>query len=261
LLKNIEDVVMLRSRINTPAGFVATLLIMLGAPAANAITIDLTSGNETNSGVLGNTWTFDSLAADDVTVTAWADLGQLDAGLIAANANMLAGEGLGVCTSAEGASNDASDISDCTSRDNRRSMDNAGDYDWLLILLPERMQIDSFVLDPDGNRKADVTYFTGVIEGAVDGLSYADLVNLRGMTRYDASNAKSTAQSTVLLADQNGGQEVYANAVLIGTSIEAGGSRFMVNQMQVTAVPIPAAMVMFMSSLGLLGFLRLTSII
>ena len=138
-------------------------------------------------------------------------------------------------------------------------MDNAGDYDWLLILLPERMQLDSFVVDPDGNRKADVTYFTGVIQGSVDGLSYAELSNLRGMTRFDVTNAKSNAQSTINFADENGGAEVYANAILIGTSIENGGSRFSVNEMQVTAVPLPASMLMFFSGLGMLGLLRLFS--
>jgi hypothetical protein len=238
---------------------VVTLVIMSGAPIANAITIDLSSGTETNAGVLGNTWTFDSLAAGDITVTAWTDIGQLDGGLEAANVNMTT-DGMGVCTSAEGASTDPADITACTSRANRRAMDNAGDYDWLLILLPERMQIDSFLLDPDGNRKADVTYFTGVIEGAVDGLTYDDLINIRGMTRYDVSNAKSNNTSTVDFAAENGGSAVYANAILIGSSIQAGGSRFMLSDMQVTAVPLPGAVVMYFGGLSVLVVLRLVSL-
>jgi hypothetical protein len=247
---------------------VAALLLMAAGSVTAApleVTLDYTfdttgttPGIETDPG-FGNTWSYtavDVSGAYTVSITSWSDNGfvDLDSTLKQAEGVDLGdagvGTGLGVCDSTNGST------AQCLSNLNRRNIDNAGGYDWILIMLPEVMRIDTLTISPDGNRGRDVTYFTGWLDSAasIDGASYNELtapVAAGGLnlTQYDVNYGRGTADVDIDMYLNAGNGEVWGNAILIGASMINGGDRFAVSAMS-TSVPIPASIVLFLSALG-----------
>ena len=185
-------------------------------------------------------------------VTIWADLGS---GTLeeSATGHEVTGSGLGVCNSLEG------DLATCLGKKNRPTLDNGGEYEWILVHFSEVLRIDSFTVVPDRNQDRDITFFTGWLTDATEvaDASYTDLVTARspggsglGMTRYEFNTGKSTDPAVVDVAGIAGG-EVWGNSILIGASLTSGADRVYLNN-TVTRVPVPAALWLFVSGLGML---------
>ena len=214
-----------------------------------------------------------TLSYDDPTgaytadLSAWATTGpgiDLDATIQAATAHEMT-DGLGVCNNTEG------DFATCLSGNKRPAIGNAGEYEWILVVLPEVSKIDSFTVYSDGNTKVDVTYFTGwinpVTESDLTGLTVADFSADRslgglGLTQYDVDNGQVRVPGPVDIdlatspAFVGGGTgDVWGNAILIGASTSSGGVQVMLNSVT-TTVPLPAGAWLFISAIGALAARR-----
>ncbi|MGI9307833.1 MAG: hypothetical protein ACR2P6_01145 [Gammaproteobacteria bacterium] len=241
-------------------------LLLLAASAASAAPLqyefdyvfDGGTQDTLNEDDYGNTWNYTIVDPDlgpyTVSITSWSDEGfvDLDSTLNAASGVEL-GNGLGVCNDSEGSS-----VAQCSGQAGRRNIDNRNGHDWVLIMLPEVMRIDTLTITPEGNRERDVTYFTGWLdtdEQNLAGVSYNDLTGAiagggLNMTRYDAYYSRSTQPQIIDLYANAGNTEVWGNAVLLGASMLDDGERFRITSMS-TSVPVPASAWLFLSALGL----------
>jgi len=198
-------------------------------------------------------------------VSAWATTGA-DIGFGPTIETAIAHEmtnGLGVCNNNEGG------YDTCITKNNRPAIGNSGEYEWILVMLPEVSKIDSFTIFPDGDSKRHVTYFTGwldpLAETDLTGLTVADFSADRslgglGLTQYNVDNGKDTTPVTINLATTpafigGGTGDVWGNAILIGASIDQGGAQVVLNSIS-TTIPLPAGVWLFISAIGALAARR-----
>ena len=175
--------------------------------------------------------------------------------------------GLGVCNANE------LPIGNCTGDKKTRAMDSEGDVDWLLVIFPEYMDINSFQVTPEENKERNLTYFTGRIDTASDiaGLSPADLAGFTAGSGWNAGvdvdlgkgkKAKKGQPAVSQLATVNVSHQYHVNALLIGARSttdkkgKAKPSYITLTNVNVSTVPIPAAAWMLGSALGALLFGR-----
>lgn len=237
-----------------------TLGLLLAASAVQSApvtyTFDFTATPDSVSGAgAGNELVFlDTVdGTKSATVTSWASI--LGAGLSQETGYQITGainEGIAVCNSSE---------NKCLTSDNKRGItQNSGD-DWVLVTFSERMNLSEFVISPDlakANKSvwADVTYYVGDTASPTDVLG--QLPDDLGWQRFDYnSGAKTTSDVTLNINGANGGAEVWGNSILIGgldDTIGGGADRILLNTMS-TVVPIPAAVWLFLSALGVI-FIR-----
>jgi len=240
-------------------------LLAAGSLSAAPVSYDFTTGGvNSNPGVRGNTVSFlDNTLSHTVELTSWyaPNNGSLATatGFVTGAPNV---QGFGVCNSGEGA------FATCTANGgagSQRGLDNATGRDWVLLLFSQPVNLSSFTIFPDvGNtgtrsRDRDVTYFTGNIDAAseLQNQNYAFLTGALGMTRRDVNFSSGRTSVTVNLTAQNGNQEVWGNAILIGASLANTGDRFFLSGMT-AVVPVPPAIWLFGSALAvLLGRRRL----
>lgn len=155
----------------------------------------------------------------------------------------LGSDGLGACSQRDGA------LSECLSRRGRSAIDGRGAQDFVLLLLPEPMHIDSFQVDPVGGRGGTVTYRTGTVD--LNNLG-ASIEQLRLTDPLSFSYARRSGEQSIGL-----NQGELQNAILIGT--ERGRTRYTLSGFQGSVVPLPAAAWLLLSGLGVLlgsGYLR-----
>jgi hypothetical protein len=175
--------------------------------------------------------------------------------------------GLGVCSANE------LPIANCTGDKKARAMDSKDDVDWLLVIFPDYMDINSFVVTPEENKERDLTYFTGRIDSASDiaGLSPADLAGFTAGNGWNAGvdvglgkgkKAKKGQPFVSQAATVNVSHQYHVNALLIGARSttdkkgKAKPSYITLTNVNVSTVPIPAAVWMLGSALGALLFGR-----
>jgi hypothetical protein len=259
-------------RLLKQAGLIAALftcISMLNTVHAAGVPVDLnydltTGGTESNAGntdSIGNIWSYTQTAdSTDYTIeiTAWAMAGATDpfaaATVIDVGAfNSDPALGLGVCNVGEMPIDSV-----CKKKNSSKViMDNKQEFDWLLILLPESMTINSFEVTPDGSEVRSVTYFTGNINAAGDisGLTPTTLpafTNGAGFdTQQDVSLAKSNAAATVNVTGTG-----YRNVLLVGASLTDNNASITLTNLNVSTVPVPAAVWLFGSALAGLALRR-----
>ena len=237
------------------AGILLALSVGISTPAyASTVSYTFTGGVETNPGVDGNTFTYD-ISGNSVELSAWSDLGLTSLAQATLHEQSL---GLGICSSAEGS------LNQCLGQNNRRGLDNAGEHEWILITFSEVVQLDSFIIAPEGNAGRDVTYYTGWLADSseLSGATYTDLITDRAsggleLMEYNLLSGKSTTAVTIDITAVNGGTEVWGNTLLIGASTLNGGDNFLLQGVtSTTAVPVPAAIWLLVSGLMSLGWFR-----
>ena len=242
------------------ASKVMLVSLAIGGSAVAAPVIasyDFTGTPQTTTGTgSGNEWVFadQNGGTQTATVTTWADVGP-DA-LEKATLHQLAdarNAGLGSCNSLE---------TNCLTKDNARSITESNGKDWILVMFSEAVNLTDFTLAPDlGTKKnpqsqfVDTTYFTGFIGDSDDllGASYADLTGALGLTSYTADGYDKTDAPITINANTVAGGEVWGNAILIGgdTAAASGAQRILL-QGFTTVVPVPPAIWLFLSALGVL---------
>jgi hypothetical protein len=206
----------------------------------------------------GNEWIFaDGFDGSQLaTVTAWAEVGAgtLEKALGHQLTDDL-GQGLGVCNSLE---------TNCLAKENVRGITESNGKDWILIMFSSTVNLSDFTVAPDTGSKdkaqfRDVTYYTGSLTSSDDllGKTYAELTGTLGLTENTVINGKSMANATVDINLEAGG-EVWGNAILIGGTVGGAADRILLNGMT-TVVPIPAAVWLFISGLGVLAGMRKVS--
>jgi hypothetical protein len=236
-------------------GFLLALYLGICAPAnANTVSYTFTGGVDSNAGVEGNVITYTDISSgDSVSLSGWSDLGLTTIEQATLHEQSL---GLGICSSAEGSFNQ------CLSQNNRHGLDNAGEHEWVLITFSEVVQLDSFIIAPDGKAGRDITYYTGslVDSSELSGATYTGLITDRdsgglGLTEYNLQNGKSTAPVTIDITAANGSTEVWGNTLLIGASFLNGGDNFLLQGVTATTVvPLPAAIWLLISGMLSLGW-------
>ena len=241
----------------------ALLGMLLVSAAAQSATIpidldfDLTSiGTESNTGnvdSIGNTWSY-TVNGYTLQATAWADTGTdnsfaeatgVHTGQTTGNATL----GLGVCNAAE------MPLSTCDTLPAKKDtaafyMDNSSEIDWILILFPEQMTINSFSVKPGEKAQRSVSYFTGLINSAdaIKGLTPADLAGFIGGSGFDNqvnSDLKVGETEATEVVTHTG----YRNALLIGASQQKKNSSISLTNVSVTTVPVPPAIWLFGSAI------------
>ena len=224
----------------------------VNAAPLEVLNYDLTAGGTESSptGTSGNTFTY-TVSGYDLEVSAWAEVGSgtlEDA--TAVHVGTQAGDstlGFGVCNSAE------LPLNDCLTKGGGkdRVIDNKSQTDWILLLLPEWMTLNSFSIKPEGNDLRAVTYFTGRIDSRsdIDGRTYDQLEGFtlgRGFDpRISESQGKGTGEVTFNLSHDG-----YRNAVLIGGSLTTANANFTLTNFNVTTVPVPASLWLLLTGLA-----------
>jgi len=249
------------------ASKVMLLSIAIGGSAVAAPVIasyDFTGAPQSTTGTgSGNEWVFadQNGSAQTATVTTWADVGpdELEKATLHQLAD-LRNAGLGSCNSLE---------TDCLTKGNIRAITESNGKDWILIMFSEAVNLTDFTLAPDLGMKKnpqsqfiDTTYFTGFINDSDDllGASYSDLTARFGLTSHTADGYGKTAVPVTINANTVAGGEVWGNTILIGgdTAAASGAERILL-QGFTTVVPVPPAIWLFMSALGVLAGKRRTA--
>jgi hypothetical protein len=162
--------------------------------------------------------------------------------------------GLGVCNTAEPAN--------CKTKKNQRGMDSENEVDWILVLLPEFMTINSFEVTPEEDKNRSLTYYTGRIDAAdLSGLTPSTLPSLINGRGWDVFTDEDLGKPGKKDKDKSVGVTVtasgYRNALLIGARTTGAGKKaqsanITLTNVNVSTVPIPAAVWMLGSALSAL---------
>lgn len=228
------------------------LTLLLSAANSHASTVyDFTSPGTTSTEIgsgFGNALDFGNL-----TVTSWGTTGvpsnvnsNLDEGQI-----LRFNTGLGACNKSEGAN--------CYNP--AHQVDNVGDDDLVLFMFDSAVDFNNIVIDPFGIYDRDVSFWIANITTAE-----SDLVGFNPFTLIDGSSIFGTATNISNFAG-NGPMSINlggttGNALLFGGTLDAGyyqddDDRFKIASLNVTVVPVPAAIWLFISGLiGIAGFAR-----
>jgi hypothetical protein len=187
--------------------------------------------------------------------------------------------GLGVCSAIE--SDPA--LSDCTSDAKSRSITSTNtlnEIDWVLVIFPDYINVNSFELTPERNKERDVTYYTGriadytdlegdtpnLLEGFINGQGWNPAV-----VRDDLGKSKKAKKGQPFISQaievDASGHEYHVNALLIGAYQEVtvdgkgktktkGKTEVTLTNVNVSTVPVPAAVWLFGSALVALFYGR-----
>ena len=225
------------------------LVFVLGlqpAQAATVVTYDLTAGTEAGAGD-GNHYDF--VAAGLPTLQAWAfsdndnNLSTLNSAQVLTPAG-----GLGVCNASEDIFFIFFNLDCAVWLGARQASDNNGERDWLLLYLPDEYtnQWLSVEIASAGGQDMDISYWVGDLAspGLLNGANYSGLGS-----RVDVDDPANGAGPLTLDLNNASG-----NALLIGasyTNVDGLEDRIVISSVT-TLVPIPAAVWLFASAIGLL---------
>jgi len=223
------------------------LILLLSAVSISlqAATIwDLSAGSTTTTATsqgtrFGNELTFTE-GMDILTATSWSErgrrerfrrgfLGQYD-------------PGLGVCNRREGRR--------CPRNNSDQPVDNAGEREWVLLILDGFYSFENIVLDISNASDRNVSYWVGNVDPAIDlnRISYSDLPGLGFQAQVDAIVIAGTGS---LAISSGAGQ---TNAILFGASRLGRTDALFINSLQASrvvtsVVPLPAGVWLFSSAL------------
>jgi len=228
-----------------------TLALLLSAASSHASTVyDFTNPGTTSTQIgsgFGNALDFGNLA-----VTAWGTTGVptdynslLDEGQI-----LRFGTGLGACNKSEGMN--------CNNPIHQ--VDNVGDDDLVLFKFDSTVDFNNIVIDPFGYFDRDVSFWIANIttaESDLIGFNPFSLIN--GTSIFGAATNITNFPGSGPLSINLGG--ATGNVLLFGGKLDAGSyydnDRFKIASLDVTVVPVPAAVWLFGSGLlGLVGVAR-----
>lgn len=225
----------------------AVSAVLFAQAAMASTTWDFRTGgsahSETGAGAYGNMRTFTEDGMD-VVANAWSDTDGAQPPYLFEEANLgRYSTGLGVCNTGEGS------VASCTGNDPLHQVDNVAQGDWVLFQFDQNMIFESIVIDPFGNWDRDVTYFAGGTANPLD-LTGFDVPGLAGLgfgPQVDDYNTQSSAPLTIDLGGVTG------NSLLFGALFPPNGlkDRFKIRSLTATVVPVPAAVWMFGSALGM----------
>jgi hypothetical protein len=164
--------------------------------------------------------------------------------------------GLGVCNEFE-----EGDCITFPSAVNNNQVDNQYEQDWVLLVFEPSgglLSFESLVHSPYGAADRDASYWIGTIgeddqfgeDWDLRGLGYADLAGIGFGDRIDTS--ADFGEGTVTI-DFGG---AVGNSILIGAKLGDTDDRLKIATVQASVVPIPAAVWLFGSGLGLLGWFK-----
>ena len=206
------------------AALVFLLTINVASANAASITFDFaSSGNSLGS--VGNQRTF-SNGGVTVYATAWY-LTTSGADFQKAALGIWSGGGLGVCNSGE-EDGDDSPFNDCDSP--LHTVDNAGQYDFVLFLFDKTVDVTSVSVEAFDD--TDVSYWLGTVAGAatqanlLSGINTGELDDIGFGSRQD--NDGSGDRSVSL----NSGLNAY-NALLFGAQIGDDNDRFKIKTLKI----------------------------
>lgn len=214
------------------------------------LTYDLTVvGSESNAGNPGNTFSYTN-SGYTIELSGWSNTGSGNLDIATLIHDSDPALGYGVCNSAE------LPLNDCLTKGGGkdRLIDNKSEEDWVLIVLPENMTINSFGVATNANDLRSVTYYTGRVDTRNDiaGQTYAELVGFDFGLGFDAavndSQGKATGAATFSLSHSG-----FRNALLVGASLQDANAEFTLTQLDVTTVPLPAGVWLFGSAIAFLA--------
>ncbi|MBL8700084.1 MAG: hypothetical protein JNK67_17020 [Alphaproteobacteria bacterium] len=183
----------------------AALVAMFGVASADAATITFdfqNSGGTTSGSGYGNVRTYEASGLT-VTVTSWGVTGAGNTQFQTAQTGYFSGNGLGVCTRAEGTG--------CSSPEHQ--VDNSGAREYVLFKFSQAIDPTQVAIDPYGAYDRDVEYFVGNATSTIlTGLapSAASLGTVGLGTRF---TSLSTASESGRIVAIDGGT---VNALLFG---------------------------------------------
>jgi len=168
-----------------------------------------------------------------------------NAKLRSANVSQFDG-GLGLCNRREG--------NNCYGDGTDQPIDNAGQREWLLLQLEGDWSFESLTVSlVDNQSPLALSYFIGTVESpaSLNGVRYEELAGLGFGPRVDVTLAAGDMANLAL-------DSVLGNALLIGGGWDRDSDAFFASSLsaQPTVVPLPPAVWMFGSALGLLACLR-----
>ncbi len=234
---------------------IAVVTFVLPGLASAATTWDFRPGSgtahsQTGAGNYGNERTF-TQDGESVEVTAWADTGippppeALDEAWVGRFST-----GLGICNQGEGS------LSYCS--DPLHQVDNVGQQDLMLFSFGTLQTFDSIVIDPFGSFDRDVTFWVGTVPDplnlSLDGVGIGQLGSIGFGAQNDDYNGIGSGALTIDLLGLQG------NVLLFGALYPPNRKkdRFKIRELTTSAavVPVPPAVWLFTSALGLLGWVR-----
>ena len=223
-------------------------MLVLFAASSHASTVyDFTNPGGTPSTQIGSGFG-NALDFGGLTVNAWGTTGvptnansKLDEGQI-----LRFGTGLGACNKTEG--------TNCNNPIHQ--VDNVGDDDLVLFKFDNAVDFNNIVIDPFGFFDRDVSFWIANITPTESNLVNFDPFSLINGTSIfgAATNITNSAGSGPLSINLGG---ATGNALLFGGKLDVGvydNDRFKIASLDVTVVPVPAAIWLFGSGLiGLAG--------
>jgi len=230
---------------NYKTSWLLAAVLFIALPA-QATTWDFTpggTGTEALGSGFGNSLNF--LQDEELlVVTSWYEFGNKKAKFREANVSQF-DLGLGACNQREGNSCYADGVAD--------PVDNDGQREWLLLELDQSYTFASATVSAvDAQLPLGLSLWIGSLApgASLDGVDYPDLAGLGFGPQTDVSLA--AGNSDVAL------NAVLGNALLIGASRYGGSDAFYLQSLTASpaVVPLPPAVWMFGSALGLLAWLR-----
>ncbi len=213
--------------------------------------VEITAGDIEDN---GNVYSFteDGLG---ITLSAWTDDGT--GNFQASEARIQAG-GMGVCNDAEDGALFGFFPYNCGTfldfNQTNRQLDNSNGRDWILLVFTEPVLLQNIDLTPLGTRDMDLTFRAGTINTSdLSSVSYDDLDSLGFRGRNN--RFLDTPQNALLTYDLT--DSGSANALLIGGLLEDADDAFLISEITVQAVPVPASIWLLGSAvIGLAGLRR-----
>jgi hypothetical protein len=239
--------------------------VILISPTAQSATwgtdvvFDLTSagtGSETIAGGTDGNGNQLSYLVDGVGIdlTAWVDTGS--GNLQAAEAFDQA-QGIGVCNDSEngvffglfpyscGTFLDFNQVN--------RQLDNSNGRDMILLVFSEPVLLQNIVLTALGERDMDLTFYAGNLSTTdLSTITAGQLADIGFRGRNNRLTDPATGSVTYDLTDSGG-----ANALLISGLLEDTDDAFLISELTIQVVPVPASIWLLLSGFaGLAGFSR-----
>jgi hypothetical protein len=229
-----------------------TLTLTLLAASSHASTIfDFTNPGGTPSTQIGSGFG-NALDFGDLTVTAWGTTGvPTDANSLLDKGQILRfGTGLGACNKSEG--------SNCNNP--AHQVDNVGDDDLVMFKFDNTVDFNNIVIDPFGYFDRDVSFWiANVTPGEADLTGFNPFALLNGTSVFgtvtNITNNAGYGPLSINLSGETGNVLIFGGTLDVGSRYD--NDRFKIASLDITVVPVPAAVWLFGSGLiGLAGIAR-----